>query len=286
MKLSFVIPAYNEEEYIGECLEAIAAQKQNLPYDIEVIVVDNNSTDHTEAVVRRYSGVKTVFEKEKGIVRARRAGYRAATGDLIANIDADTRIPRGWIRKAMDAFADDPKLVALSGPFVYYDTPWYVRFFARIYYFVAMTLNTISPSFFPILQGGNFVVRRSAMEKLGGYVVDPNIFYGEDTDIARRLNKVGKVKFMFQLHVKSSGRRIAKEGGLTTIWRYGVNYFWIIFFKKPFTKTAADVRPKDKDALAYKPENRLREWTIAAGILLIFFAIVFGIGYLIYFFTH
>ena len=141
MKLSFVIPAYNEEEYIGECLEAIVAQKQGLPYDIEVIVVNNNSTDRTEAVARRYPGVKVVEEKEKGIVRARRAGYQVATGDLIANVDADTRIPRGWIRRVMDSFADDPKLVALSGPFIYYDTPFKVRFFTRLFYYFAFILT-------------------------------------------------------------------------------------------------------------------------------------------------
>ena len=81
------------------------------------------------------------------------------------------------------------------------------------------------------------------MEKLGGYTVDPEIFYGEDTDVARRLNKVGKVKFTFKLPIKSSGRRLAKEGGLTIALRYSINYFWIILFQRPFTKTAEeDVR--------------------------------------------
>ena len=234
MKLSFVIPAYNEEEYIGECLEAIIAQKKTVPYDIEVIVVNNNSTDRTEEVVRRYPGVKLVNEKEKGIVRARRAGYLAAAGDLIANVDADTRLSRGWIRKVMESFEEDPKLVALSGPFIYYDAPFSVRFFTHVFYYIALFFNILNPVLVPVLQGGNFVIRRSAMEKLGGYTVDPDIFYGEDTEIARIMNKAGKVKFTLRLPIKTSGRRLAKEGGLTIAARYAVNYFWVLFFKKPF----------------------------------------------------
>ncbi len=247
MRLSFVIPAYNEEEYIGECLEAIVAQRQGLPYDIEVIVVNNNSTDRTEEVVRHYPGVKIVEEKKKGIVFARRAGYNASTGDLIANVDADNRIPRGWIRKVMEAFEDDKALVALSGPLVYYDSPFRVRFMTRLFYSMSFILNTLAPWLFPVVQGGNFVVRRTALEKIGGYRTEID-FYGEDTDIAQRMNKVGKVKFTFKLPTKSSGRRLAKEGGITTGLRYAINYFWIIFFQKPFTKTSEDIRLKDKNA--------------------------------------
>jgi len=280
MKLSFVIPAYNEEEYIGECLEAITAQRQGLPYDVEVIVVNNNSTDRTEDVVRRYPGVRIVEEKTKGLVPAREAGFKAATGDLIANVDSDTRIPRGWIRRVMEEFEHDPKLVALSGPFIYYDAPWSVRFFTRFFYYVSYVLNTLAPWFFPVLQGGNFVVRKSALEKIGGYRTDLN-FYGEDTDVAKRMNKVGKVKFTFKLPTKSSGRRLAKEGGLTIGLRYTMNYFWIIFFNRPFTKKSDDIRLKNGSAVVYAPENRLKEWLIGTGIVLFLLALATIIVYLI-----
>ena len=280
MKLSFVIPAYNEEEYIGECLEAVTAQRQGLPYDVEVIVVNNNSTDRTEDVVRRFPGVKIVEEKTKGLVPAREAGFKASTGDLIANVDADTRIPRGWIRRVMESFEADPKLVALSGPFIYYDAPWSVRFFTRVFYYISFALNTAAPWLFPVVQGGNFVVRRTALEKIGGYRGDLN-FYGEDTDVAVRMNKVGKVRFTFKLPTKSSGRRLAKEGGFTIALRYTMNYFWIIFFHRPFTKTSDDVRLKNGGAVVYAPEHRLREWLIGTGIVLVLLAVAGGIVYFI-----
>ena len=137
MKLSFVIPAYNEESYVGDCLDAIVAQKKEFvnnggsPDAIEIIVVNNASTDDTAAIVKKYPDVQLVNEPEKGIVHARRAGFLASTGELIANVDADTRITPGWIKKVMDEFARDPKLVGLSGPFIYYDAPWKVRLVAK-----------------------------------------------------------------------------------------------------------------------------------------------------------
>lgn len=281
MKLSFVIPAYNEEEYIGECLEAIVAQRQGLPYNIEVIVVNNNSNDRTEEVARRYPGVQVVEEKEKGLVPARQAGFKASTGDLIANVDADTRIPRGWIRRVMEEFEKDPKLVALSGPFIYYDAPLEVRIFTHVFYYISFTINALVPWLFPVVQGGNFIVRRTALEKIGGYRSDLN-FYGEDADVARRMNKVGKVKFTFKLPIKSSGRRVAKEGGLTTAMRYMVNYFWIIFFNRPFSMGSVDVRLENKKGVVHAPANTTQEWLIGIGILLFLALIVLGLGYLIY----
>jgi glycosyltransferase involved in cell wall biosynthesis len=288
MKLSFVIPAYNEEHYLGDCLKAIFAQKQGLPYEIEIVVVNNASTDRTKEVAKSYPGVVVVDEKEKGIVRARLAGLLVSTGDLIANVDADTRLTPGWIKKAMEAFAKDKKLVALSGPFIYYDAPRKVQIFTRLYWCLAFPvylLNRFVLRVGSMLQGGNYVVRRSAIEAIGGYNTDID-FYGEDVDIARRLNKIGKVRFTFKLPMYSSGRRLAKEGGLTMAFRYPLNYFWVIFFKRPFTKTSTDIRFESKEAITYESKNELREWMIGAGALLVLLAIIGSVGYLIYRYAH
>ncbi len=90
-----------------------------------------------------------------------------------------------------------------------------------------------------------FILKRSALEKIGGF--DTNIiFYGEDTDIARRIQKVGRVKFTFKLPMYTSGRRLKKEGILTMALRYPINYIWVTIFKKPFTKDYLDVRLKSE----------------------------------------
>ncbi len=284
MKLSFVIPAHNEENYIGDCLKSILEQKTDASCEVEIIVVDNASTDSTAAAVQKFPGVKLVREPEKGIVKARRAGFLVSTGDLIANVDSDSRLTPGWIKKVCEEFSRDERLAALSGPFIYYDLPAKVNRSVRWFYRLAFCfylLNRFVLHAGSMLQGGNFVVRRSALEKIGGY--DTGIeFYGEDTDMARRLYKVGKVKFTFHLPMYSSGRRLAKEGAWTMGWRYGINYFWMTFFKRPYTKTSTDIRLANKNDPYYKPENRAKEWSIAIWAIIAFLAFLGAVGYGVY----
>ena len=285
MKLSFVIPAHNEEAIIGKCLEAVVRESKG-QNDVEVIVVDNASTDGTAKVASSYPGVTVVHEPHKGIVWARRAGFLASHGDLIANVDSDNILTPGWIKKVMHEFEEDPNLVTLSGPFIYYDLPRMARLFTRFFYYISYIMYLLSRFVFRIgsvVQGGNFVVRRTALEKIGGF--DTSIsFYGEDTDIARRMNKVGEVKFTFSLPIYSSGRRLAKEGALTTGLRYGLNFFWITFFKKPLSTTYTDLRPTEEGGkLAYQPANRVREWALGSIVALATLIILALIAYGIYF---
>ena len=285
MKLSFVIPAHNEEKIIGKCLEAILRERKGHEADVEVIVVNNASSDGTHVAAAAYPGVTVVDEEKKGIVWARRAGYLASHGELIANVDADNILTPGWIDRVLSEFNKNPKLVTLSGPFIYYDLPKLTRFFTRLFQYISFITYLLNRFIFhvgSVVQGGNFVVRRSALEKIGGY--DTSIsFYGEDTDIARRMNKVGEVKYTFRLPIYSSGRRLANEGALTTGLRYGLNYFWMTFFKKPLNKKYSDLRPEDGgDRLAYKPESRLREWALGILVAAITLGILAGIAYGVY----
>ena len=93
-----------------------------------------------------------------------------------------------------------------------------------------------------VVQGGNFVFKRAAWEQVGGY--DRTIqFFGEDTDVAVRLSKVGGVKWTFKLKMKTSGRRLEKEGVFKTAGTYTLNFFWVTFRGKPATKDYTDIRP-------------------------------------------
>ncbi|MDP2638747.1 MAG: glycosyltransferase family 2 protein [Candidatus Azambacteria bacterium] len=246
MKLSFVVPAYNEENLIGECLESILKQTANQPNDIEIIVVNNASTDNTKKVALSFPEVIVVDEPKKGLVNARHAGFMASHGDLIANIDADTMLTPGWVNKVFEEFSKNQNLVALSGPYIYYDLSKTQNFFIKIYYFMGYLSYVINHFIFhagAMLQGGNFIVKRTALEKIGGF--DTSIvFYGEDTDIAKRIQKVGRVKFTFKLPMYTSGRRLKKEGVLTMAFRYSINYIWVTIFKRPFTKNYLDIRLK------------------------------------------
>ena len=280
MRLSFVVPAYNEEAYLPACLESICEQIRTLPAGTcEIIVVNNASTDRTREVALRYPGVTVVDEPRKGLTFARQAGFAASSGALIANVDADSRLTPGWVSKVLSTFAEaeantaakssaaaksnaaskssatakpnptaKPEahrpLVSFSGPLVYYDLTPRQRRLVHVFYMTAWTTYAINRYILRVgsmVQGGNFVVNRAALESIGGFNTAIS-FYGEDTDIARRLNDVGEVRFTFDLKMSSSARRLKSEGMLTMAARYSINYLWTTFFKRPFTDTYIDIR--------------------------------------------
>ena len=247
IEVSFVIPAHNEQALLPRTLAAIKSEIARVGCGAEIIVVDNASTDDTAVIAGAVPGVTVVPEPRKGLSQARQSGFLASTGRLVANIDADTILPQGWLAKVLREFERDPELVALSGPYIYYDAPMRVRTFARIFYTIGWctyACNRFVLRVGSMLQGGNFVVTRAALNQIGGF--DPAFtFYGEDTDAARRLHRVGGVKFTFGLPAFSSGRRLAGDGLWATGMRYSVNYLWATFKHKPYTQTSRDYRDQN-----------------------------------------
>jgi len=280
MKISFVIPAYNEESYIRHCLDAIVTEIGGRD-GYEIIVVDNNSNDKTcDVVTKEYPNVTLVHEPRRGANSAREAGFVISKGDLIAFLDADTELTRGWIDRAERAFAKDTNLVCISGPFIYYDLPFAVRMLVGFFYgmsYVVYLMNNFVLRNTSVIQGGTEIVRRDALQKIGGHNVSLT-FYGDDADLARRLSKVGEVRFSYRFAIRSSGRRLAKEGTFTMGLRYALNYFWITFFNKPFTMTSTTVRFDEKQTL-YKPESKTKEWIIALATIVVIFAIIEALIY-------
>ncbi|HUC10436.1 MAG TPA: glycosyltransferase family 2 protein [Stellaceae bacterium] len=244
LTISFVVPAYNEEALIASCLYAILAETSRLGCRAEIIVVDNNSTDRTRQIAAAVPGVVVVDEPQRGLVQARRAGCQAAHGQLIANIDADTMIPPGWLDTVLAAFVKNPDLAALSGPFIHYDVSKSVQATAAIFYRFAFLGYLMVRFVFragSMMQGGNFVIRKSALDAVDAFNPDFS-FYGEDTELARRLSKVGAVKFSFGLPAFSSGRRLTAEGLFHVAFHYSMNYLWTLMFKQPFTLDWLDFR--------------------------------------------
>jgi len=239
LKISLIIPAFNEENYIEECLEN-AIKHSNGRFH-EIIVVNNNSTDKTREIVEKFPEVKVVFESQKGLTRARQKGLEVATGDLIAYIDADTRLHPLWIRTVENFFLKYPETISLSGPYRYYDGSMPKNFFQHAIWWLGAPINYYMAGY--MILGGNFIAKKEALLKTGGF--DKNIeFYGEDTDIARRLSKLGKVVFKMDFFIYSSSRRLQKEGFVKTNWVYSINFLWQVLFHHPFTKEYTDERLK------------------------------------------
>jgi len=165
--------------------------------------------------------VRVVREERKGTGFARDRGWRAATGDLIAYLDADTHMRKGWTEKVLRAFARDPKLVCVTGPYWYFDLPLLIRTTLWCGCSLGLPLHFITGS---MVIGGNFAIRRTTLEAMGG--MDTSItFYGDDTDIGRRANQFGYVRFSFAFTLNSSGRRYKQLGTLRTQFLYLKNLF-------------------------------------------------------------
>ncbi|MBI3824871.1 MAG: glycosyltransferase [Candidatus Rokubacteria bacterium] len=105
-RISVVVPAYNEERYVGATLEsvktAIAEYRRAHDAEVEMVVVDNNSSDRTGEVARAH-GARVVFEPRNNISTARNAGARAARGEILVFLDADDHLSPNFLALVDDA---------------------------------------------------------------------------------------------------------------------------------------------------------------------------------------
>lgn len=231
--ISFIVPAFNEEALIVNCIQSIIREAGNITY--EIIVVDNGSTDQT-AELARLCGAKVISEPTKGITHARQTGFEVAKYDLVAFIDADNELPPDWLDYALQAVVP-VDVVAASGPVSYYELRLSKRLISFLFYLIAKCSHQL----FPMLQGGNFILKKAALKKAGGFNTEI-AFYGEDTDTAVRLSKIGMVKFDLDMWAYSSARRLDSEGMCKTGGRYIMNYVWIWLFGHPWSSHYHDIR--------------------------------------------
>ncbi|MBI2613217.1 MAG: glycosyltransferase family 2 protein [Candidatus Levybacteria bacterium] len=190
MKISVIIPVYNEEKYIGKCLESIANQIEKPD---EVIVVDNNCTDRTVEIAQKFGvGVKIVKEKKQGMIFARNAGFNNAKYEIIARIDADSILPLDWIVKIKEHFKDS-NLGALSGPAAYFSWPVFYQMSQVVTFLFFSTVGLLFGH--QMLAGPNMTLRKSLWEKVKNNVCinDKNVH--EDIDISIHLAKITKIKY-------------------------------------------------------------------------------------------
>lgn len=242
--VSIVIPAYNEEKYIGRLLSSL----QKLPKEniLEILVVDNGSSDKTREIVRIASlgvdsfdqKIRLIDESKKGVAWARTRGVNEARGEIIAFLDADTYITDEWFPKLLMSFSSD-KIVCVSGPTYYYDVSLFFRIGVAIYWWFASVVVSRMTGYMGIF--ANLAVRAESLKKIGG--IDTSVeFYGDDTNITRRLSKIGKVIFSRNFFVYASGRRLNEKGLLHTSWHYTLNFFSEVLVHKPVTKGYTEVR--------------------------------------------
>lgn len=186
LTLSIVIPAYNEENHLRDCLDAIAAQTV-MPD--EVIVVDNNSTDKTVEVALSYPFVRIVHEKQQGITHARNAGFNNATCDIIGRVDADNLVITTWVEHVKSLFVN-PEIAAVTGPMFFYDMPLQEDNYMAEHLF-KKALHKYHKGF-PFLAGNNMAIRSTAWHDVKDETCQVKNIH-EDIDLAIHLHNRGYI---------------------------------------------------------------------------------------------
>jgi glycosyltransferase involved in cell wall biosynthesis len=218
--ISVVVPAVNEERYVGACLDSLA--EQTGVTDVEVIVVDNNSRDATASVAHA-RGARVVFEPEPGVCWARQAGTQAARNDLVVSTDADTTFAPGWLARIEARFGDRPDLVAVAGPCRFVDAPWWGGVYTTLLFGVVALVYRMTGRVL-YASATNIAFRREAWS---GY--DTSLTQGGDElDLLRRLRAHGKIAFDLGNPTYTSSRRLRRgllyNAAVTCFYYYLLGY--------------------------------------------------------------
>ncbi len=178
-KFSVIIPARNEERYIGQCLESIGTAAAPYPGEAEVIVVLNRCSDRTEEIANRF-GARTIREDAKNLARIRNAGALAATGRVLVTIDADsTMSPNTFV--AIDRALSSGKTVGGGTPIRPDRSSAGIQATVLLFHLFVLISG---------FSGGLFWCRREDFQAIGGF--NESLISGEDVDFARRCRAYGK----------------------------------------------------------------------------------------------
>jgi len=211
LKVSVVIPAYNEEDLLPFTLNSL--KNQDFKDHVEIVVCDNNSTDKTSQIAKKF-GAKVVFEKQKGTSYAYDTGMRAASGDLILVTNADTLLPSNWISQIVNAYKSNPDIVAVGTKVEFYNAPAWVNAMLK-------TLDLVNPV--KAMWGVSMSCRRDAFYQVGGFQQGVNT--NEDAIFTLKIKKYGRFKRLNNVVVQMDGRRF-NNGFLNAIKAWTDGFGW------------------------------------------------------------
>ncbi len=214
--VSVVIPAYNEEQTI---LNSVLSISQNITvYPVEIIVVNNNSTDRTEEVAKS-TGVTCITETKKGVTAARTAGLMAAKGKYIINADADSIYPVNWIQELISPLEKDDNIALAYGRFAFIPDQSTSRFSYFLYENMADVMRVIHRKFKEEavnVYGCSSAFRKEQCISVDCYEHPPGT--GEDGWLALKLRNKGFGRLHYVATMKALvwtvDRHLQEDGGL------------------------------------------------------------------------
>lgn len=203
-EISIIIPAYNEEKYLGPCLQSLVWQKTKRNF--EVVVVDNNSTDNTKRIAASFKdrlNIRVITEKQQGRGVARWRGFEEATGKFLFSSDADTVFPPDWIESFMKYFKNK-KIVAVTSMCNIDDPSQSNKAIFKFVHQLATEGSRIALGHY-CLYGFSYAIRRNIYIKAGK--IDKTLNALDDLDLGKRVQKYGKIQLVRDMPVLASSRR-------------------------------------------------------------------------------
>lgn len=180
-KISVIIPARNEERHIGGCLAAIEAAAGRINASVEIIVVLNRCSDHTEALAREHACV-IVSDDRKNLAQIRNSGARAASGDWLVTIDADSRMSANMLERVS---AELSSARVVGGGVLILPERWSAGI-------ILTGICLVPVALWHGISGGLFFCRKADFDAIGGF--NEHLTSVEDIDFAIRLKRHGRQK--------------------------------------------------------------------------------------------
>lgn len=223
-KISVVIPAYNEEDWIKLPLKSL----EDLEFDgkFEVIVVNNASNDNTAKIAKDY-GAKVVNEPQKGYTRACQTGFDTAKYPIIAVTDADTKVSPNWLKEISNTFSQ-PNVIGAYGPITFHDANGYLNWLAKYGFSAFLRINSMLGK--PHFDGFNMAVAKEAFEEVGGFNLAMKS--ASDVDLSQRLKEHGEIVYNKDMTVQTSARRL-ENWGFKFFLHHAINYLNVVWLRRP-----------------------------------------------------
>jgi len=225
MKISVVIPTYNEEKGLEKFLKQF--NRQTLPRnEIEIIIVDGDSTDKTRQIAEKYADV-VIIQKSKGVGGARNDGVEIAKAEIVTTTDADVILAPFWLEKIYKHFEKDDNLVLLFGAGYPITKQKVIQFFMGLKRIITQIFAKFHISY--LAEGPNTAFRKKHFLQVGGYSDLPVM---DDTEITSRMRHRGKIIYDNSVFVYASVRRTEKKGTIQTGYMLLITYLKLILFGK------------------------------------------------------
>ena len=202
--VSVVIPVRNDARSLEHCLMALARQTVA---PLEVVIVDNASTDDSVAVALTH-GARVVAEPSVGIPAAAAAGYDAATGSVIARLDADSVPPSDWVERILAALERRPDAVAVTGIGVFHDAPRGLGHLLSAIYLGSYSVLGLAAAGHHVLWGSSMAIRRDAWQQASGSVHRHDQELHDDMDLALVLGPAARIDLVPSITVGVSIRSL------------------------------------------------------------------------------